>query len=396
MVETLGQVFRDEWGRVLATLIGFLGDFDLAEEAAQEAFAIAADRWPRDGVPSNPRAWLMTTARNRATDRIRRDRALAAKFGLLVAGNRSEEPTEITEITTFPDERLELIFTCCHPALAVEAQVALTLRTLGGLSTDEIARAFLVPERTMAQRLVRAKRKIKAAGIPFRVPPVHLLGERLDAVLAVVYLIYNEGYGGRDELAAEAIWLGRALAELLPDEPEVHGLLAMMLLHDSRREARFSEGELVLLGDQDSSRWNSEQIAAGRAELDRALALRGSGPYVLHAAIASLHAEVPCDWAQIAALYGELGRLTGSPVVELNRAIAIAETEGPEAGLRIVDQLGLDDFRYLHSTRAELLRRLGRTDEARDAYRRARQLTDDGAERRFIERRLTELAGTTG
>ena len=396
MVETLGQVFRDEWGRVLATLIGFLGDFDLAEEAAQEAFAIAADRWPRDGVPSNPRAWLMTTARNRATDRIRRDRALAAKFGLLVAGNRSEEPTEITEITTFPDERLELIFTCCHPALAVEAQVALTLRTLGGLSTDEIARAFLVPERTMAQRLVRAKRKIKAAGIPFRVPPVHLLGERLDAVLAVVYLIYNEGYGGRDELAAEAIWLGRALAELLPDEPEVHGLLAMMLLHDSRREARFSEGELVLLGDQDSSRWNSEQIAAGRAELDRALALRGSGPYVLQAAIASLHAEVPCDWAQIAALYGELARLTGSPVVELNRAIAIAETEGPAAGLRMVDQLGLDDFRYLHSTRAELLRRLGRTDEARDAYRRARQLTDDGAERRFIERRLTELAGTTG
>jgi RNA polymerase sigma-70 factor, ECF subfamily len=393
LVETLGQVFRDEWGRVLATLIGFLGDFDLAEEAAQEAFAIAADRWPRDGVPSNPRAWLMTTARNRATDRIRRDRALAAKFGLLVAGNRSEEPTEITEITTFPDERLELIFTCCHPALAVEAQVALTLRTLGGLSTDEIARAFLVPERTMAQRLVRAKRKIKAAGIPFRVPPVHLLGERLDAVLAVVYLIYNEGYGGRDELAAEAMWLGRALAELLPDEPEVHGLLAMMLLHDSRREARFSEGELVLLGDQDSSRWNSEQIAAGRAELDRALALRGSGPYVLHAAIASLHAEVPCDWAQIAALYGELTRVTGSPVVELNRAIAIAETEGPEAGLRIVEQLGLDDFRYLHSTRAELLRRLGRTDEARDAYRRARQLTDDGAERRFIERRLTELAG---
>jgi len=393
LVEPLGQVFREEWGRVLATLIGFLGDFDLAEEAAQEAFAIAADRWPRDGVPSNPRAWLMTTARNRATDRIRRDRALTAKFGLLAAGSRGEEPMEIT---TFPDERLELIFTCCHPALAVEAQVALTLRTLGGLSTDEIARAFLVPERTMAQRLVRAKRKIKAAGIPFRVPPVHLLGERLDAVLAVVYLIYNEGYGGRDGLAAEAIWLGRALAELLPDEPEVHGLLAMMLLHDSRREARFSDGELVLLGDQDRSRWNTEQIAAGRAELDRALALRGSGPYVLQAAIASLHAEVPCDWTQIAALYGELTRLTGSPVVELNRAIAIAETEGPEAGLRIVDQLGLGDFRYLHSTRAELLRRLGRTDEARDAYRRARQLTDDGAERRFIERRLTELADTTG
>ncbi|MDP4505806.1 RNA polymerase sigma factor [Nonomuraea turcica] len=388
----LEQVFREERGRILATLIGFLGDFDLAEEAAQEAFAIAADRWPREGVPSNPRAWLMTTARNRATDRIRRDRAFAAKFGLLVASDRVEVPMN----TKFPDERLELIFTCCHPALAVEAQVALILRTLGGLTTDEIARAFLVSERTMAQRLVRAKRKIKAAGIPFRVPPDHLLRERLDAVLAVVYLIFNEGYGGRDELAAEAIWLGRALAELLPDDPEVRGLLAMMLLHDSRREARFRDGELVLLGDQDRSRWNTEQIADGRAELDRALALGGRGPYVLQAAIASLHAEVSCDWAQIATLYGQLARLTGSPVVELNRAIAIAETEGPEAGLGIVDQLGLDDFRYLHSTRAELLRRLGRIDEARDEYRRARQLTDDGAERRFLERRLTELAGMAG
>ncbi len=393
MVATLDQVFRQEWGRVLATLIGLLGDFDLAEDAAQEAFAIAAERWPADGIPSQPRAWLMRTARNRATDRIRRDRALATKLGLIVTGNRVEVPMTTT---TFPDERLELIFTCCHPALAIEAQVALTLRTLGGLTTDEIARAFLVPERTMAQRLVRAKRKIKAAGIPFRVPPGHLLRERLDAVLAVVYLIFNEGYSGRDELAAEAIWLGRALTDLLPDDPETRGLLAMMLLHDSRHHARFRDGELVLLGDQDRSQWHTRQIADGRAELDRALALGGRGPYVLQAAIASLHAETPCDWAQIAALYGELAHLTGSPVVELNRAIAIAETEGPEAGLRIVDGLGLDDFRYLHTTRAELLRRLGRTDEAREAYRHARDLTDDGAERRFLERRLAELAAAPG
>jgi RNA polymerase sigma-70 factor (ECF subfamily) len=262
------------------------------------------------------------------------------------------------------------------------------------LTTEEIARAFLVPERTMAQRLVRAKRKIKAAGIAFRVPPDHLLRERLDAVLAVVYLIFNEGYGGRDELAAEAIWLGRALTQLLPDDPEVRGLLAMMLLHDSRRDARFPDGELVLLADQDRSRWDAAQIAAGRAELDRAVVLGGRGPYVVQATIASLSAEVPCDWAQIAAQYAELARLTGSPVVELNRAIAIAETDGPEAGLRIVDALGLDDYRYLHSTRADLLRRLGRTEEARKAYRRARELTDDGAERRFLERRLTELAAT--
>jgi RNA polymerase sigma-70 factor, ECF subfamily len=393
LVATLDEVFREEWGRVLATLIGVLGDFDLAEDATQEAFAIAADRWSRDGIPSHPRAWLVRTARNRATDRIRRERVLAGKFGALVADDPREAPMDGT---AFRDERLELIFTCCHPALSVESQVALTLRALGGVTVGEIARAFLVPERTMAQRLVRAKRKIKAAGIPFRVPPPHLLRERLDAVLAVVYLIFNEGYGGREELTAEAIWLARALVELLPDDPEVRGLLAMMLLHDSRREARFRDGELVLLGDQDRSHWNTEQIADGRAELDRALALGGRGPYLLQAAIASLHAETPCDWAQIAALYAELARLTASPVVELNRAIAVAETEGPEAGLRIVDRLGLDDFRYLHSTRGELLRRLGRMDEAGDAYRRARELTDDGAERRFLERRLTGLAANPG
>jgi len=294
---------------------------------------------------------------------------------------------------SFPDERLELVFTCCHPALATDAQVALTLRTLGGLSTAEIARAFLVPEPTMAQRLVRAKRKIKAAGIPFRVPPDHLLPDRIGAVLAVVYLIFNEGYGGRRELADEALRLGRALAELMPDEPEVQGLLALMLLHDSRRAARFRGGELVLIADQDRSLWDADRIGEGRAALDRALALRGRGPYVVQAAIASLHAEEPTDWPQIAALYGELARLTGSPVVELNRAVAVAETDGPEAGLEIVDRLALEDYRYLHSTRGELLRRLGRAEEAGDAYRRALALAGDDAERRLLERRLAALSG---
>jgi RNA polymerase sigma-70 factor (ECF subfamily) len=267
----LEQVYREHWGRVLAATIGFLGDFDLAEEAAQEAFAVAAERWPRDGVPDNPVAWLATTARNRAIDRIRRERTLAAKTRQLDAPEASDDTLEETmEATAFPDERLELLFTCCHPALSTEAQVALTLRTLGGLSTPEIARAFLVPEPTMAQRLVRAKGKIKAAGIPFRVPPDHLLPDRVAAVLAVVYLIFNEGYGGRNELAAEALRLGRALAELMPDEPEAHGLLALMLFHDARREARFADDDLVLLADQDSSLWDAEQLVAGRAALDRA------------------------------------------------------------------------------------------------------------------------------
>jgi RNA polymerase sigma-70 factor, ECF subfamily len=378
---------------VLAALIGFLGDFDLAEEATQEAFAIAAERWPRDGAPANPGTWLVTTARNRAIDRIRRDRTLAAKTRLLEVPEAVEDVVD--DETTFPDERLELVFTCCHPALDTDAQVALTLRTLGGLSTPEIARAFLVAEPTMAQRLVRAKRKIKAAGIPFRVPPDHLLPDRLAAVLAVVYLVFNAGYGGRNELAGEAVRLGRALAELMPDEPEVHGLLAMMLLHDARRRARFSEGDLVLLADQDRALWDAEQIAAGRDVLDRALALRGRGPYVVQAAIASLHLDEPRDLPQIAALYGELTRLTDSPVVELSRAVAVAEADGAEAGLAIMDGLALDDYHYLHSTRGELLRRLGHTAEAREAYRRALALVHDDAERRLLERKLAELGPAT-
>jgi RNA polymerase sigma-70 factor (ECF subfamily) len=369
-------------------MIGFLGDFDLAEEAAQEAFAIAAERWPKDGTPASPAGWLITTARNRAINRIKRDRTLAAKTRLLDVKEAAED--DVTDETAFPDERLELVFACCHPSLAVEAQVALTLRTLGGLTTTEIAEAFLVPEPTMAQRLVRAKQKIANAGIPFRVPADEQLPDRLGAVLSVVYLIFNEGYRGRIDLASEAIRLGRALAELMPDDSEVHGLLALMLFHHARREARFRDGELVLLDDQDSSLWDRDALEAGRGVLDRALSLRGRGPYVLQAAIASLHTTEPRDWQAIAALYAELSQVTGSPVVELSRAVAVAEAEGPGAGLAIVEGLDLQTYPYFHATRGELLRRLGRIDEARRGYQQAIRLTRDELEVRLLERRLAE------
>jgi RNA polymerase sigma-70 factor (ECF subfamily) len=332
----------------------------------------------------------VTTARNRAIDRIRRDTTLAAKTRLLEV----PEPTVIElDDSVIPDERLELLFTCCHPSLALEAQVALTLRTLGGLSTEEIARAFLVPEETMAKRLVRAKRKIRTAGIPFRVPPAHLLPDRLAAVLAVIYLIFNEGYGGRGELAAEAIRLGRALAGLMPDEPEAHGLLALMLLNDARRDARVAGGSVVLLRDQDRSLWDSDEIARGRSALERALALDGRGPYALQARIAALHLDEPQDWERLATLYGELAVVTGSPVVELSEAAALTEAGDLDAALAIVDRLGdeLERYHYLHATRAEIMRRLDRVEAARAAYDRALELVHSDTERRFLDERRADL-----
>jgi len=386
------EVFREQWGRVLATLARLLGDIELAEDAAQEAFAIAAERWPQEGEPANPTGWLIATARNRAIDHIRRRRTLVRKTEELGRELAETGVQSMTETSVFPDERLELIFACCHPALALDAQVALTLRTLGGLATEEIARAFLVPFETMSKRLTRAKHKIRDAGIPFAVPPDHALPERLDAVLAVVYLIFNEGWGGgRVDLAGDAIRLGRALAALMPDEAEVLALLALMLMNDARRDARMRDGELVLLDDQDRSRWDEQELEEGRRLLARAVALRGGGPYAVQAAIADLHLSRPRDWEQIAALYGVLAELSGSPVVELNRAVAVAEVEGPAAALALLDDLGLDEYRYFHSTRAELLRRTGRDADARDAYARAIELAQTEPERRQLESRLAEL-----
>lgn len=399
--EAVEAAFRDEWGQVVATLIGLTGDWDLAEECAQDAFARALTTWPRDGVPRRPGAWLTTAARNRATDRLRRDAAGAAKLRQLavLARDQDEPPSGV-----IPDGRLELIFTCCHPALPFPARVALTLRTLAGLSTNEIARAFLTAESAMAQRLVRAKRKIAEAGIPYRVPPAELLPGRLAAVLAVLYLIFNQGYtdAGGDAaraLTAEAIRLTRVLVRLMPDEPEPRGLLALMLLHDARRATRTDDGVLVTLEHQDRSRWDRELITEGTALLDRALAARRAGPYQVQAAIAACHATAPdvahTDWPQIVTLYGELARLAPSPVVDLNRAVAVAMADGVKAGLALVDELTasgrLAGYHLLPATRADLLRRDGRTAEAREAYEEALRLAPPEADRRYLTGRLEEL-----
>ena len=390
--------YRDEWGQVVATLIGVTGDWDLAEDCTQDAFASALATWPRDGVPGRPGAWLTTTARNRALDRLRRDGVGAAKLRERAVLDR--DPEQRAEPDEIPDDRLRLIFTCCHPALPFPARVALTLRTLAGLTTAEIARAFLAAEPAMAQRLVRAKRKIAEAGIPYRVPPAELLPGRLAAVLAVLYLIFNEGYGeegGGRSLATEAIRLNRVLIGLMPGEAEPRGLLALMLLHEARRATRTRDGVLVTLEHQDRSAWDGELIAEGVAALDDALAIGMAGPYQVQAAIAACHAQAPdaasTDWPQIAALYIRLVELAPSPVVELNRAVAVAMVDGLEAGLSLVDELEgrLDGYHLLPATRADLLRRAGRDAEARTAYQQALELAPSEAERRFLAGRLREL-----